>query len=124
MERQYTFDENIVSDLYKEAYGFRPREYFWSEWEEATNDRKQAIWDDLLDTADREAEREREIQQEAIAEFESTVRGIMATVAGATRKDAVRYLHDQYDTQGSEEWLEYELGVPYGYLSGSLRVGF
>ena len=125
METEYTFDEDIVSDLHKEAYGFRPRgSGFWAEWDSADDDGKQRIWDDLLDAANRAAETEREIQQEAIAEFESTVRGIMATVAGATRKDAVRYLHDQYDTQGSEEWLEYELGVPYGYLSGSLKVGF
>jgi len=125
MEKQYTFDQDIVSDIYKDAYGFRPRfSGFWAEWDSADDDGKQRIWDDLLDAANRAAETEREIQQEAIAEFESTVRGIMATVAGATRKDAVRYLHDQYDTQGSEEWLEYELGVPYGYLSGSLKVGY
>jgi hypothetical protein len=123
--RNYDFDADTLSDLHKEAYGFRPRsEEFWAAWDSADNDGKQAIWDDLLDAADRAAETEREIQQEAIAEFESTVRGIMATVAGATRKDAVRYLHDQYDTHGSDEWLEYELGVPYGYLSGSLKVGY
>jgi hypothetical protein len=88
MLNQYTFDENIVSDLYKEAYNMRPGEFFWNRWETATNDGKQAIWDDLIDAANRAAETEREIQQEAIAEFESTVRGIMATVAGVTRKDA------------------------------------
>ena len=114
----YTFDENILSDLHKDAYGFRPRsEEFWAAWDAADNDGKQRIWDDLLDAADRAAETEREIQQEAIAEFESTVRGIMATVAGSTREDAIRYLHDQFDTQGSIESLEFELGVPFGYIS-------
>jgi hypothetical protein len=124
MERQYTFDENIVSDLYKEAYGLRPREYFWSEWEEATNDRKQAIWDDLLDTADREAEREREMQIEAEHDVEDRIRFMMSTVAGCTRENAIRYLHDAYNTNGDTEYLEFNLGVRYGYLSGSLKVGF
>ncbi len=124
MERQYTFDENIVSDLYKEAYGFRPREYFWSEWEEATNDRKQAIWDDLLDTADREAEREREMQIEAEHDVEDRIRFMMSTVAGCTRENAIRYLHDAYNTNGDTEYLEFNLGVRYGYLSGSLKVGY
>jgi hypothetical protein len=124
MESTYTFDENIVSDLYKEAYGFRPREYFWSEWEEATNDRKQAIWDDLLDTADREAEREREMQIEAEHDVEDRIRFMMSTVAGCTREDAIRYLHDAYNTNGDTEYLEFNLGVRYGYLSGSLKVGF
>lgn len=114
----YTFDENILSDLHKDAYGFRPRsEEFWAEWDSADNDGKQRIWDGLLDAVDRAIETEREIQQEAIAEFESTVRSIMATVAGSTREDAIRYLHDQFDTQGSIESLEYELGVPFGYIS-------
>ena len=124
MEKQYTFDENIVSDLYKEAYGLRPREYFWSEWEEATNDRKQAIWDDLLDTADREAEREREMQIEAEHDVEDRIRFMMSTVAGCTREDAIRHLHDAYNTNGDTEYLEFNLGVRYGYLSGSLKVGF
>lgn len=116
--RNYTFDENILSDLHKDAYGFRPRsEEFWAAWDAADNDGKQRIWDGLLDAVDRAIETEREIQQEAIAEFESTVRSIMATVAGSTREDAIRYLHDQYDTQGSIESLEYELGVPFGYIS-------
>ena len=116
--RNYDFDADTLSDLHKDAYGFRPRgEEFWVEWDSADNDGKQRIWDDLLDAADRAAETEREIQQEAIAEFESTVRSIMASVAGSTREDAIRYLHDQFDTQGSIESLEYELGVPFGYIS-------
>ena len=124
MESNYTFDETIVSDLHKDAYGFRPREYFWSEWEEATNDRKQAIWDDLLDTADREAEREREMQIEAEHDVEDRIRFMMSTVAGCTRENAIRYLHDVYNTNGDTEYLEFNLGVRYGYLSGSLKVGF
>jgi len=124
MESNYTFDETIVSDLHKDAYGFRPREYFWSEWKEATNDRKQAIWDDLLDTADREAEREREMQIEAEHDVEDRIRFMMSTVAGCTRENAIRYLHDAYNTNGDTEYLEFNLGVRYGYLSGSLKVGY
>ena len=123
--RNYDFDADTLSDLHKDAYGFRPRsEEFWNAWDSADDDGKQRIWDDLLDAADRAAETEREIQQEAIAEFNITVRSIMATVAGSTREDAIRYLHDQYDTHGDVEYLEYHLGVPYGYLSGSLKVGY
>lgn len=116
--RNYTYDADTLSDLHKEAYGFRPRsEEFWAAWESADDDGKQSIWDSLLDAADRAAETEREIQQEAIAEFESTVRS-MAAYVGWTREDAIRYFHDKFDTQGSVESLEYELGVPFGYISG------
>jgi len=72
--RNYDFDADTLSDLHKDAYGFRPRsEEFWAEWDSADNDGKQRIWDRILDDLDRALETEREIQQEAIAEFNRRV---------------------------------------------------
>ena len=117
--RNYTYDENIVSDLHKDAYGFRPRsEEFWADWDAADNDGKQRIWDNLLDDLDRAIENEREYHQEAIASLEDRIQFMMSTVAGCQREDAIRYLHDAYNTHGDIEYLEHHLGVPYGYLSG------
>ena len=117
--RNYTFDADTLSDLHKDAYGFRPRsEEFWAEWDSADNDGKQRIWDDLLDAADRAAETEREIQQEAIAEFEGWVKQTMKIVVDSTREDCIRMMHDAHETRGDVEYLEHCLGVPYGYLSG------
>ena len=46
----YTFDENTLSDLHKDARGSRPRsDFFWDTWNQADNDGKQAIWDGLVD---------------------------------------------------------------------------
>ena len=118
MLNQYTFDGNTVSDLHKEAYGTRPREGFWAEWDAANNDEKQRIWDSLLDTADRAAEMELECQLEAERELNEHFRRVV-DIAGGTREDAIRYLHDAYDTNGDREYLEYILGVRYGYLSKS-----
>lgn len=118
-KREYTFDADTLSDLHKDAYGFRPRsEEFWNVWDAADNDGKQRIWDNLLDAADRALETEREYQQEAIADLEDRIQFMMNTVAGCKREDAVRYLHDAYSTHGDVEYLEFNLGVPYGYLSG------
>jgi len=47
--RNYTFDENIVSDLYKDAYGHRPGEYFWADWDACNDDAKQHLWDRLVE---------------------------------------------------------------------------
>jgi len=44
----YTFDSNIVSDLHKDAHGFRPTEYFWEEWDQCGDDNRQAMWDSLI----------------------------------------------------------------------------
>lgn len=117
--RNYTYDADTLSDLHKDAYGFRPRdEEFWNAWDSADDDGKQRIWDNLLDAVDRAIETEREIQQEAIADLEDRIRFMMSTVAGCQREDAIRYLHDAYNTHGDVEYLEHHLGVPYGYLSG------
>jgi len=115
--RNYTFDENIVSDLYKDAYGVRPGEFFWSDWDACSDDAKQHLWDRLVDAVGESIEREREYQQEAIADLEDRIRFMMNTVAGCDRADAIRYLHDAYQTHGDVEYLEFNLGVPYGYLS-------
>jgi hypothetical protein len=123
METRYTFDEQIVSDLYKEAFGFRPREDFWANWNSYSDEEKQVSWDQMLDFADRVAENELEAQIEAEHELNDHFRR-MVDIAGCTREDAIRYLHDAYDTNGSNEYLEYILGVRYGYLSGSLKVGY
>jgi len=132
--RNYDFDADILSDLHKDAYGFRPRsEEFWNAWDSADDDGKQRIWDRILDDLDRALETEREIQQEAIAEFNRRVSHYTSVVLNSTREDAIRVMHDLYMTNGREdairvmhdlymtngnvESLEYELGVPFGYIS-------
>jgi hypothetical protein len=118
METKYTFDENTVSDLHKDAHGWRPREYFWAEWHAASNDGKQAIWEDLIDDLKDSNEREERQQKDAIAATEKRIQEILDTVVGSTRADAIRYLDEAYDTRGDINFLEYHLGVPYGYLCG------
>ena len=118
METKYTFDENTVSDLHKDAHGWRPREYFWAEWHAASDDGKQAIWEDLIDDLKDSNEREERQQKDAIAATEKRIQEILDTVVGSTRADAIRYLDEAYDTRGDINFLEYHLGVPYGYLTG------
>mgnify|MGYP003349311713 CR=1 FL=1 len=115
--------ENVVSDLYKDAYGSRPREGFWDNWDNASADQKQAIWDGLIETMNAEVAREREIQRQAVADFEDRIKFMQSTIVGASREDCIRYLHDVYKTDGDVEYLEFNLGVPYGYISGK-KVGW
>ena len=44
----YTFNETEISDLHKDAYGFRPSHSFWLEWQASSMDEKQAIWDSMI----------------------------------------------------------------------------
>ena len=52
----FTFDEQTVSDLHKDARGFRPRAAFIEGWNQSDDENKQAIWNGLL----RELERQEE----------------------------------------------------------------
>jgi hypothetical protein len=54
----YTFDEDTVSDLHKDAYGFRPGANFWSAWAAFNGDQKQVLWDSMLGTRERTLELE------------------------------------------------------------------
>ena len=117
--RNYDFDADTLSDLHKDAYGFRPRsEEFWAAWDSADDDGKQRIWDQLVDAVGDSIREEQRYHNMAIAEFEGWVKQTMKIVVDSTREDCIRMLHDAHETRGDVEYLEHCLGVPYGYLSG------
>ena len=116
--RNYTFNADVLSDLHKDAYGFRPSEGFFVEWDLLDNDGKQDLWDQLVETVADSIQREREYQRMAIAEFEGWVKMTMKIVQDSTREDCIRMMHDAHSTHGDVEYLEHCLGVPYGYISG------
>jgi hypothetical protein len=98
----YTFDENIVSDLHKDAYGFRPREMFWNEWQCSTNDQKQVIWDQLIDTMNESMEQERVMQEESLVEFRKFLKSTMV-LCNVDWKNALRILIEGDDMSANNE---------------------
>ena len=40
---------SIVSDLHKDAYGFRPVQTFWTEWELLDDAGKMELWDGMIE---------------------------------------------------------------------------
>ena len=116
----YTYDDNLVSDLHKDAYGFRPTEGFWIRWENSSEAQKQEEWDYLCKTLDRELEYEARAKEVAVAEFEERVAGLLE-VGAADRAQAIRWIAQGLGIKEDAPWpvaeeLEYELGLPYGYL--------
>ncbi len=47
--KKYSYSDELVSDLHKDAWGSRPSQIFWLNWEKADQDTKQTIWDNLID---------------------------------------------------------------------------
>lgn len=117
MNKQFTFDENLVSDLHKDAYGFRPSGSFWLSWGEASDLRRQEIWDDLLVDLDRACAEHDRATSIACVDLEDRIAFMQATIVGCTRHDAIRYLLDVYNCGDWVEHLEWHLNVPYGYLT-------
>ena len=76
----YTFDETIISDLHKDAYGFRPREGFWNMWAAFNDDQKQVEWDRLISVMDESMEQQRLEEENALREFRKTLRKVMDTM--------------------------------------------
>ena len=114
---QFTFDTSIVSDLHKDARGWRPREYFWETWEAASDEEKQEIWDGLCDELNLEMERERKAEKQAVAEFEKQIARNLSYGA-ADRQQAIRWIVEsldpsQFDMMYGGSWVCWELGLPY-----------
>ena len=42
----FTYSNDIISDLHKDVYGYRPREAFWADWDNCTPAEKQKTWDE------------------------------------------------------------------------------
>ena len=112
---KYTYDDNIISDLHKDAMGFRPSESFWDFWISATPDEKQKEWDSLCNLLEREIEREKAEQEIAIKRFEDLVEKTIASGA-RDRETALRWIMDASDCDGDWEYLCYHHGLPYGYF--------
>lgn len=115
MNTEYTFDENIVSDLHKDAHGFRPCQNWWADWQSENAVGKQIIWDDLIDALGAANVEEDRRQQEAILKLEAQIVAIMAWPR-QTREDAIRWIDEAFDAGGDREYLCYLLGVPYRYF--------
>ena len=87
----YTFDETIVSDLHKDAYGYRPDAYFWEEWTQCGDDTRQAMWDNMLVELEQTRDREAQEQIAAINAFELEIANAL-DVGASSREDAVRWI--------------------------------
>ena len=108
----FTYDENTVSDLHKDARGFRPNPTFWEMWNACLPAGKQLIWDSLCRELDEAMAREEEEKRLAIAAFEQSIQNTM--MAGAKdRKTAIRWIVDALDVDGDYSYACYKLGLPY-----------
>jgi hypothetical protein len=105
-------------DMYKDAYGVRPRGVDTTNWDEATFEAEFNYLQDLI--AKNEQER-RIAEQEATVAFEQRVQELYASGA-KDRAMALRWIHEAEGSNGDDEYLCYLVGLPYGYFRSVDRV--
>lgn len=113
----FTFDATLISDLHKDARGFRPSGAFMDLFDESSDEGKQQIWDGLCRELDDELARERAEQAAAAESFE---RGVTAALllGAADRETAIRWVVEGLELDDSDlmyggSYICFELGLPY-----------
>ena len=100
----------VYWDMYKDAYGVRPRGIDTSSW---TAEDFQQEFTCLQATINRREVERRAAEASAIAEFEDRISTVVA--AGArTRETAIRWIAEACN--GDMEYLCFLNGLPYGYF--------
>jgi hypothetical protein len=113
----YTFDAQIVSDLHKDARGYRPDAYFWEEWNQCGDDTRQAMWDNLLVELEQETARQKAAEAKALADFRAQIKE-MRKLGAETERQAIKWIFhsqklDRYDLQYGADYVAWNLGLAY-----------
>ena len=99
-------------DMYKDAYGVRPRGIDTSTWTEADFE---AEFDQLAGVIERENIARLAAEEKAAHDFEMRVLGLLQSGA-KDRAMALRWIHEAEGSNGDDEFLCYLVGLPYGYF--------
>ena len=105
--------QSIFWDMYKDAYNFRPRHVDTSLWTEA---QFEAEFEQLAQVIHREGLLREQSEARAAHDFEMRVLSLLQTGA-KNREMALRWVHEAEGTHGDDEFLCFELGLPYRYFA-------
>jgi hypothetical protein len=101
----------IYWDMYKDAYGVRPRGIDTSSW---TLEQFEAEFAVLGHTIEQEEAQRKIAEAEAISKFEDSVTNLMHT--GTNRERVITWLMDAEGANGDFEYFCFTQGLPYGYF--------
>ena len=99
-------------DMYKDAYGVRPRGIDTSSWTEADFESEFVQLGIVIAEEDRIR---KESQEKAAHDFEMRILSLLQTGA-KDREMALRWIHEAEGSNGDDEYLCFLLGLPYRYF--------
>lgn len=98
-------------DMYKDAYGVRPRGVDTSGW---TLEYFEAEFKILGEAIEQEETARRASEAQAIVKFEDSVANLMHT--GTNRERVIAWLMDAEGANGDHDYFCFCVGLPYGYF--------
>jgi hypothetical protein len=99
-------------DMYKDAYGSRPRGIDTTEW---TEEEFMAEFETLGKVIEREEIARKESEAQASIRFEAQIQSMISSGA-KNREAALAWIHEAEGSNGDDEYLCFLLGLPYGYF--------
>lgn len=115
----FTYNDNIYSDLYKEARGSRPSFGNQAYWDELPPAEKQKQWDLLVAEMNQRHEDEQLEERRCIDRFEYWIRNTIE-MGAVNRAQALTWILDAAaaeDPGFDVEHFEWQQGLPFGYIS-------
>jgi hypothetical protein len=103
---------SIYWDMYKDAFGIRPRGVDTSAWTEADF---QAEFKELGEIIDRKEIERKGSEAKSIELFERRVAELIS-IGAKNYEMAMRWIHEAEDTNGDNDYLAWTLGLPYQYF--------
>jgi hypothetical protein len=108
--------QSIHWEMYKDAYGVRPRHVDTSTWTEQDFNQEFKV---LQQAIDREEQERKDRQAVAIVEFEDRVANLLTSATNRAR--IIEWLMDAEGANGDFEYFCYTQGLPYGYLTNPVK---
>lgn len=98
----YTLADDLISDLHKDARGFRPSQEWLDQWASSDEDVKKAIWDSIFLELTESMERDKKLAQLDLTMFMGEVESTME-ICNCNEANAIRILAEGSDTDMSSE---------------------
>ena len=99
-------------DMYKDAYGVRPRGIDTSSWTEADFEAEFVRLGKTIEENYKE-----QLAREEVAQHDFEIRVLDLLMSGAKdREMALRWIHEAEGSNGDDEYLCFLLGLPYRYF--------
>lgn len=102
--------EGIYCEMHKDVYGVKARWY-----KAETVEQARADVESLGKELEAQMAQDKKFQQEAMLAFEIRVQDCIS-MGAKSRKDALRWIHEAEGTGGDDEYLCYNLGLPYSFV--------